>query len=222
MGYTYFTPKLNFSTSLNSSFENNSIQSISKVEHNGATVTTYENIGKNQLYGFNVYLSYRPSSKFNIYINGGGNYRKIEAVTSYLIRNKGFNYRGSLGARQTIWKDGSVTANLGIYSSDIMLQGKSSSFYYTSLGLSQYFLKRKLMLNISTSDPFWPRKKYTSESGDITFSSHITSSYPAQNLRLSLSYNFGKMALQVKKARRGINNDDLKSGGNSQGGSVQQ
>jgi outer membrane receptor protein involved in Fe transport len=222
LGYTYFTPKLNFSTSLNSSFENNSIQSISKVEHNGATVTTYENIGKNQLYGFNIYLSYRPSSKLNLYINGGGNYRKIEAVTSYVITNKGFNYRGSLGARQTIWKDGSVTANLGIYSSDIMLQGKSSSYYYTSLSLSQYFLKRKLMLNLSTSDPFWPRKKYTAESGDITFSSHIENSYPAQNFRLSVSYNFGKMALQVKKARRGINNDDLKGGGNSQGGSVQQ
>lgn len=78
------------------------------------------------------------------------------------------------------------------------------------------------MLNLSTSDPFWPRKKYTYESGDMTFSSHIESSYPAQNLRLSLSYNFGKMALQVKKARRGINNDDLKSGGENQGVSVQQ
>jgi hypothetical protein len=30
-----------------------------------------------------------------------------------------------------------------------------------------------------------------------------------------MSYNFGKLALQVKKARRGINNDDLKSGGSS-------
>jgi outer membrane receptor protein involved in Fe transport len=221
LGYTYFTPKINFSTSVNSSFANNSIQRISRVESNGATVSTYENIGKNQLYGLNMYVSYRPSPKLNIYVNGGVNYSKIEAITSYVIMNKGFNYRGSLGARQTVWKDGSITANLGLYSSGIMLQGKSSSFYYTSLSVSQYFLKRKLMLNLSTSDPFWPRKKYSNQSGDITFSSHIMSSYPAQNLRLSLSYNFGKMVLQVKKARRGINNDDLKSG-ESQGGSTQQ
>ena len=221
LGYTYFTPKINFSTSVNSSFANNSIQRISRVEPNGATASTYENIGKNQLYGLNMYLSYRPSPKFNIYVNGGVNYSKIEAITSYVIMNKGFNYRGSLGARQTVWKDGSISANLGLFSSSIMLQGRSPSFYYTSLSVSQYFLKRKLMLTLSTSDPFWPRKKYSYSSGDITFSSHMESSYPAQNLRLSLSYNFGKMALQVKKARRGINNDDLKSGGESQGGSVQ-
>jgi outer membrane receptor protein involved in Fe transport len=221
LGYTFFTPKINFSTSLSSSFANNSIQSISRVESNGARVSTYENIGKNQMYGLNIYVSYRPSPNFTLYVNGGGNYRKIEAFTSYVITNKGFNYRGSFGARQTLWKDGSITANLGLYSSDIMLQGKSSSYYYTSLSLSQYFLKRKLMLSLSASDPFRSRMKYNNESGDVTFSSHTESSYPSRNVRLSLSYNFGKMALQVKKAKRGINNDDLKSSGSSEG-SVQQ
>jgi outer membrane receptor protein involved in Fe transport len=222
LGYTYFTPKINFTTSIGSSFSNNSIQRISRVESNGARVSTYENIGKNQMHVFNIYVSYRPSPKFNVYVSGGGNYRKIEAITSYVISNEGFDYRGYVGARQTLWKDGSITANAGLYSSSISLQGKSSSYYYTSLSLSQYFLKRKLMLSLSSSDPFWPRKKYNDQSGDITFSSHIESSYPSQNFRLSLSYNFGKMATQVKKARRGINNDDLKSGGDSQSSSVQQ
>jgi len=30
-------------------------------------------------------------------------------------------------------------------------------------------------------------------------------------------YNFGKINLEVKKVRRGIDNDDVKSGGSSQG-----
>jgi outer membrane receptor protein involved in Fe transport len=222
LGYTYFTPKFNFSASSTSSFANNSIERISRVESNGATVSTYENIGKDQLYGLNLYLSYRPSGKLNIFFNGGVNYSKLEANAGYSITNQGFSYRGSLGGRRTLWKDGSVNANLGIYSSSIMLQGKSSSFYYTSLGVSQYFLKRKLMLSVSTTDPFWYRKKYTNESKDITFSSYIENSYPAQNVRLSLSYNFGKMDLQVKKARRGIKNDDIKSGSDSQAGVTQQ
>ena len=79
------------------------------------------------------------------------------------------------------------------------------------------------MLSVSTSDPFWYRKKYTNESKDITFNSHIENSYPAQNVRFSVAYNFGKMDLQVKKARRGIKNDDIKSGGESQvSGTTQQ
>ena len=61
LAYTYFTPKFNLSASSSSSFANNSIERISRVESNGATVSTYENIGKNQRYGINLYLSYRPS-----------------------------------------------------------------------------------------------------------------------------------------------------------------
>jgi hypothetical protein len=97
-----------------------------------------------------------------------------------------------------------------------MLQGKSSLYYYTSLGVSQYLLKRKLMLSLSATDPFWYKKKYTSESSDITFFSRNVSTQLAQTVRLSVTYNFGKMNTEVKKARRGIQNDDVKSGGGNQ------
>jgi outer membrane receptor protein involved in Fe transport len=216
LGYTYFTPKFNFSAGSTTSFGNNSIDRISRVGTNGGTASTYENIGKNQRYGLNIYFSYRPSAKLNIFFNTSVSYTKLEASTTYAIRNQGFNYNGSLGGRMTVWKDGSVNANMGVYSSGVMLQGKSSSFYFTSLGLSQYMLKRKMMLSISCTDPFWKVKKYNYESKDISFRSHMASSFPSRNLRLSVAYNFGKMGLQVKKARRGINNDDLKGGGDSQ------
>ena len=74
------------------------------------------------------------------------------------------------------------------------------------------------MLSLSTTDPFWARKKYSGEMEDMTFHSFNESSYITQNLRFSLTFNFGKMQLQVKKASRGINNDDLKSGGSNQSG----
>lgn len=222
LGYTHFNPKFNFSATSSSSFVNNSIERISKVEANGATNNTFENIGKDQSYGLNLYISYRPSNKLTINFNGGGNYSKLEANNGYSISNEGFSYRGSLGGRWTLWKDGSINANFGIHSSRIMLQGRSSSYYYTSLGVSQNLLKRKLMLSVSTTDPFWYKKIYTNVSKDITFFSHYEYSYLARNVRFSVTFNFGKMDLQVKKARRSIQNDDVKSGGNSQGGVVQQ
>jgi outer membrane receptor protein involved in Fe transport len=222
LGYTRFTPKFNFSATSSASFVNNSIESISKVESTGATVTTYENIGKDQRYGLNLYFSYRPTNKLSIFFNGGGNYSKLEANNGYAIVNEGFSYRGFVGGRWTLWKDGSVNTNIGLYSSSIMLQGRSSSYYYTSFGVSQYLLKRKLMLSVSTTDPFWYRKKNSNESKDMTFSSLSKYTYRSQNIRFNLTYNFGKMDLQVKKARRGIQNDDLKGGGNTQGGAVQQ
>lgn len=224
LGYSYFTPKFNFNTTASTAFINNSIERISQVQTNGAIVTTYENIGKNQRYGLNMYMNYRPTNKLNIYFNGGGNYSKLEASNGYLITNEGFSYRGSLGGRWTLWKDGSVNANGGMYSPSIMLQGKSSTYYYTSLGVSQYLIKRRLMLSVSTSDPFWQKKKHSYERKDVNFYSHSEYSYLSQTVRFNVTFNFGKMDLQVKKARRGIQNDDVKSGGDNQrsGGDSQQ
>ncbi len=221
LGYTYFTPKFNLSATSSASFVNNSIENVSTVQSNGATITTYDNIGKYHRFGINLYFSYRPSEKLNIYFNGGGNYSKLETNNGYNISNEGFNYRGSLGGRWMLWKDGSINVYSGIYSPTIMLQGKSSMYYYTSFGVSQYLLKRKLMLTLSTTDPFWYTKKYTSESKDITFLSHNVNTQLAQTVRFNVTYNFGKMDLQVKKASRSIQNDDVKSGGKSQGGEGQ-
>jgi outer membrane receptor protein involved in Fe transport len=217
-GYTYFTPKLNYSVTPYAAIVNNSIESISKVQTSGATVTTYDNIGKNQRFGISLYFRYLPTEKLNIYFYGRGNYSKLETNNGYGIANEGFSYNSSLGGRWTSWKDGSINVNCGIYSPSIMLQGRSSAYYYTSFGVSQYFLKRKLMLTLSTSDPFWYKKRYTSESQDITFFSHNMSAQLAQTIRFNVTYNFGKMDLQVKKAQRGIQNDDVKSGNSSQEG----
>ncbi len=222
LGFTYFSPKFNFSATSSASFINNAIERISTIESNGATVSTYNNIGKDHTYGLNLYLGYRPTGKFNIFFNGGVNYIKLEANNGYAISNEGVSYTSYLGGRWTLWKDGSVSSNIGIFSTGVNLQGKGITYSYTSLGVSQYLLKRKLMLNFSTIDPFWYYKKYSFESKDITFLSTNKYTYRARNFRFSLTFNFGKMDTQVKKARRGIQNDDVKSKGESQGGAVQQ
>ena len=217
LGYTHFQPKLNLSASLYASFVNNSIERISTVQPNGAMVSTYENIGKDSRFMLNLYANYRPSPKFTFYLSGNAGYSKLEANTGYAITNEGMSCRAYMGARGPLWKDATISMNAGIYSSSIMLQGKSSSDYYTSFGLSQYLFKRKMMLSLSASDPFWRKKSYSSENGDITFLTNSESTYFARNLRFNLTFNFGKMDLQVKKASRGIRNDDVKGGGNSDG-----
>jgi outer membrane receptor for ferrienterochelin and colicin len=219
LGYTYFTPKLNFSLTTYGSLVNNSIESITRVETSGSRVTTYENIGKDQRLGVSMYMNYRPSAKLNIYFNSGGSFTRLEANSGYSIVNDGFNYRLSLGGRWTAWKNGTVNMNVGVYSPNIQLQGKSSGYYYTGFGVSQYFLKRKLMISAYANDPFWHEKSYDYENHDATFTSRSEYSYLARNFRISLTYNFGKMDFQVKKAQRGIQNDDLKSGGSQQGSS---
>lgn len=218
LGYSYFAAKFNFSVNSSAAFVNNSIESIITLKGKGATFTTYQNIGKYQNYGLNLYASYRPNGKVNIYFNGGSYYSKLEANNGYPIANKGISYRGSLGMRLSLWKDGSVSMDGFFYSPGVSLQGSSSSYYSSGIGVSQYMLKRKLMLSMSVSNPFPRDRKYSSDTEDKMFYMHNETIYRLQYVRFGLTYNFGSMNASVKKARRSIQNDDVKSGGSSSGG----
>ncbi|MPN10123.1 hypothetical protein SDC9_157416 [bioreactor metagenome] len=126
--------------------------------------------------------------------------------------NDGFYYRVSVNGRVTLWKDGAVNLSGGYNSPSIRLQGKFFGYNYSNIGLSQYFLKRKLMLSLSLNNPFTKELKFRNESSTPDFKYDSENINIARSLRLNLSYNFGKMGENVRKAKRSIQNDDLKSG----------
>lgn len=218
--YGKFSPKYNFNISLNSAFTNNSIESVSTMQANGVKTTTYENIGKNQRYGGYIFGSVNAlKRKLSLNTNIGGNYSILESNDGRGLKNDGFSYNGYISCRYTAWKNGTISAYGGLYSPRIMLQGKTSTYYYNSLNLSQELFKKKLTASVSLSDPFRKQAKYTSTYEDLTFTQKSTNYNHNRMIRVYLSYRFGNMKGEVKKARRGIKNDDVKSGGDSNGGS---
>jgi outer membrane receptor protein involved in Fe transport len=221
--YGKFDPKYNINLSLNSAFTNNSIESISTIDASGVKTTTYENIGKNQRYGGYLYGSVKMfKQKVNLNTNLGGNYTILESNDSRGLKNEGFSYNGSLSVRVNAWKDGNITAYGGLYSPRVSLQGKSSSYYYTSFNFSQELLKKKLTATVSVSDPFRKRMEYTTTYNDPSFTQSSTSYSYNRQVRISLSYRFGQMKGEIKRARRGIKNEDVKAGESSSGSSSTQ
>ncbi len=69
------------------------------------------------------------------------------------------------------------------------------------------------MLSLSVSNPFTKETVYRNSSQSVDFSSNTEYFRQSRSLRMNVTYNFGKMDISVKKARRGIQNDDMKSGG---------
>jgi outer membrane cobalamin receptor len=216
--YGKFSPKYNVNVSLTSAFANNTIQSISTMQANGVRVTTYENIGKNQRLGVNMYGSLRFGTKFTLNSNMGVNYLSIESNDARNLSNSGFMYNGNLNARVVPWKNGSFSAFGGVFSSGVMLQGRSGTQYYNSVSYMQEFFEKKLTASLSVSDPFRSRMKYETTFDDPTFRQQSVNYIYNRMLRVNVSYRFGQMKGEIRKARRGISNDDLKSGGDSSGG----
>ena len=218
--YGNFSPKFNINIELNSSFTNNAIQWYSFTDANGVLNNTYGNMGNNQRYGANLYGSWRPTRKLSFNLNGNGTYRIIEATLNdkYKLRNEGFSFFGMLGARFDAWKGGNVSVNGYGMSGSVMLQGKSSSYYSTSMGITQKLLKDKMDISVYFNDPF-TRKIYFKSTidKDPSYESYSEQYRWGQTARISVTYRFGKMNTQVKKAKRGIQGEE-QSGGRQEGG----
>ena len=215
--YSNFSQKFNFNVALNASITDNAIEYYSFVS-DGVLHSTYGNIGSNQRYGGTVYASYRPSGKVNVYINTRFNYSFIEASDDLSRSNEGFNAGGNLGANFMLWKGGSVSTNFGGQTPYIMLQGKGSAYFYTQFGVTQKILKDKVDIGCYISDPFWKKIYYKFDYDDPTYTMHSENYRFGQTVRLSVTWRFGKMNTQVKKARRGITNDDQREGSGGGGG----
>ena len=96
-----------------------------------------------------------------------------------------------------------------------MLQGQSSSYNYSNAAFSQSFFDKKLIVNVSVSDPFRKRMEFSSTLQDETFYRETKNNNYNRSFRIYVSYQIGQMKEQIKKARRTIKNTDLKSGGDS-------
>lgn len=216
--YRKSAQKWNLFTGLSASLADNSIVSISSVDEKGIKTSTYDNIGENNNYRFNTSGSYRLGVKLNVYANGYLAYTDIRSKNNDLS-NSGFSYGGSLGGSVRLWKEANFNANGGYYSSRIQLQGKGSSYFYHSLGLSQKLLKKKtLTLSLSVSNPFKENMSHESHLMDKTFKTFSSYTYQIRSFRFGINYRFGKMNTQVKKTRRSITNDDKMGGGGGSGG----
>lgn len=229
LAYSSFSAKFNINVSLRHSFNNNSIENVSRLiteqggeifdndpEHlapEGALYSTYDNIGKSRNTGMSMYLNWNASSKTRIYINARGNYSDMKSEAQGL-HNYGWNASFYGGLQHTLPLKIRLSLNGGGSTPYLRLQGKGSGYHYYSLGLNRSFLKdERLNVNVYCSNIFKKYRTYEGHTKGANFISVSNSRYPSRSFGLSVSYRIGELKASVKKAARSINNDDVKGGG---------
>lgn len=225
MNYSSFTSKLNLNVSLNYNFVNNTIERYTFIdtENPAITQTTFGNIGNRQHTGGYLYVSWSPVSKLRVNLNGGLNYADLKGERADMA-NSGWYGNVFVGGQYTFPKDIRFNVSAGYYSPQIILQGKGASFYFVGFNLSKDFLEKKLTVSLSTQNLFfWKYIKMTNTSADENFRIRNINNSKTRMFGVNVSYRFGSLKEQIKKVRRGIQNDDMKGGGDSdQGGNNTQ
>lgn len=207
-GYRKSSQTWNLSVNLSGNFTRNNIERIRRVDAEGISRTTYENIGINRNYRLNFNYSYRKGEKLNLYVNGGVAYTTISSPEMNLS-NDGISYFGGAGLSAKVWNKGTVNLNGFVYGGDVSLQSQNPVNYTSSIGFSQRFLKDKLTLSVYVSEPLTKTKSYKVDSQDTTYKMSSESTYIRRSANFSLFWRFGKFNVNVKKARRTSTDDKM-------------
>lgn len=217
LSFSNFAEKVNLNISAYYSFCENSIENITTVTQD-TSKSTYYNIGKRNSAGLSLYGSLKIGSNFNISSNSSVNYSNTQNTLDEDMKNSGWGGNVSLETRYTIGKGYRLSVNGGYYFPYIELQSKSSAFYYTNFTINKELLNKKMNISLSARNIFWKTINYEYKTFGKNFYQNNIYSNPGQTFSFSISYRFGEMNKEVKKAQRGISNDDVKSGGKGSGG----
>ncbi len=223
LNYSFFSAKFNLNSSLSYDIVNNSIENVTEMNDNVVS-QTYANVGKRREISYFNYISWSLSSKIRLTVNASVSYLDIRgngASDEWMVNN-GFSGRLFTNLQYTLPQQFKLSAGFGGMSKSYTLLGTRGGYSFHSFSLSKSFLSDKLTFNVAAVNPFQKELKFKSKERTADYVYNNVGINKNQSVNFSVSYRFGEMKTQIKKALRSINNDDAMSGGASSGGGGQQ
>ncbi len=218
LNYNIFLKMGNINLSTFYSFLDNGINRVSWIDDD-VVYATYENIAKQKNYGGSVNMNLRFGKSINVSTNYSSTYIDVKSNNDAGLANSGWKHGGYGRFQLNFAKTYKLSSYGGIWSSGVQLQSKSSMYYYYGLSLTKEFLKKKLSISLSARDIFEKERVYTWELFDPAGFYQSSKYYqPGRSFRIGISFRFGEMKSGVKRARRTIENTDLKEGSGNEGG----
>ncbi|CAA9302783.1 MAG: TonB-dependent receptor [uncultured Cytophagales bacterium] len=222
-GNPYLEPELNHAVelshsvttkkglSLNSAlywrFTDNALEYLARVDSNGVSEFSPQNIARRATYGVNLNVSGQLSKDWTL--NGGTDVRHQELNSPALgQRNGGMIWRVNFNTTYKLPKDITLQAD-GTYDSGwISLQGRGTGFYWYGVSAKREFWNKKASLTLTTNNMFNRGIRQTFRQSAPTFVNEANNFFVTRTVRLSFEWRFGQMTAGGGKQTKKINNDD--------------
>lgn len=221
---------LNFSTFMRNT--RGSIQAV-RTPIDSVIRTTYQNIGKEDSYGFSIFANVNIGKKISL--NGGTD--AYYAVLNnnidnpiYTAKNEGWVVNGRIFGNYNFSKGWGLQLFSFYRGRQVQLQGTQGGFGIYSLSVRKEFNEKKGSIGFGAENFFTNGIKIPNEFNSPLLSQNSTNVLHNMNFKITFSYRIGKLTVDngQRKRKKSIDNDDLKEGGgdNSQnaaaGGQQQQ
>ncbi|MFD2863546.1 outer membrane beta-barrel family protein [Mucilaginibacter antarcticus] len=210
LGYS-LSKKSNLNVSVFYDFGNNLDLQVSTLDPaTNVTYTTYKNIGSVVGIGNAISFNYPITKRWDISINTNAMYFKLQGIVDGTLSKRSFWTFSSLSSTNyaitDTWRVGASFAING--RNPTGLQGSSNGFVSPSFYGSKQLIDSKLSLSASISNPFTRYRDAITETQGANFNQTIANQQYFRTISISLNYNFGALKDNIKKTKRGINNDD--------------
>jgi ferric enterobactin receptor len=186
------------------------IESLLKINENGVSETTFQNIGITESWGVNLFASFSVKKFWTLRGNINVNtYDGQSTIPGLNLSRQAIVWGGNINSSFSFPKDIKLEI-FGFYRApNQTLQGFNPSFTMLNVGLQKEF-KKKLTLGITIVQPFAEYIKFPSELEDENFYQKSISRIPFRSFGVNMGYRFGKLDFnKMPRQRRGaIRNDD--------------
>jgi outer membrane receptor protein involved in Fe transport len=208
---------------------NNSIQSIRTADDRGVITTTYDNIGREQSTGVNLFGNVTLFQKWQL---GGG----VDAFYVYLTNNRdasvdpalrqsnsGFVMMGRLFSNVQLKNGWGLQGFSFFRGNQVNLQGTQGGFYMYSLGARKEFKNKKSSLGLAAENFLANSMRIRTVLNTSTFSQNSMNQMFNRGVRLTFSHKMGKMTFEqpTRRRKKSVSNDDMKGDGGGDGGQQQ-
>ena len=200
--------------SLNYKFANNTVEYVTAIDSiTAVSVTTYQNVGKNKRLGADFNINYPITTKMNVNVNSqlihvwlrgsfNGDFYNARGFQGHVFSNA--SYKFDNGYR--------VSAGVDYDSRYVLLQGRDNYWLGYSASASKEFWNKNATLSIYVTNPFQKFRTIDNTLRTPTSYQLTLNDMYARGINLSFNYKFGKLSGDLKKNKRGINNDDVSGG----------
>ncbi|MHA7130018.1 TonB-dependent receptor domain-containing protein [Algoriphagus namhaensis] len=223
MGYSTFIKGtvLNFTAFYRNT--TGSIQAVRTIQDDDIIFTTFENIGREQAIGTNVFANVTVGSKLSF--NGGFDlyYAILENGLSdplLAAQNEGWVISGRMFGNYTLPKNWQVQLFTFARGRRVELQGLSGGFAVYGLSLNKQFQEKRGSIGFGAENFLSKEFVIRNELNTPTIMQTSTSALRNMNFKINFSYRIGKLSMEdrPRRRRKSVNNDDLKEGGGGQEG----
>lgn len=210
LSYNYFSRKWMLTTRLRQNLMNNGISRYMFYDENNILNTTYGNIINGSITALNTYVSWSPTHKTTLSLNGQIGYNVYESPKLGL-KAEGWTYDMMFMAEHILPKGTVLSGNIAYMPNSMSLQSRTCGIWDAGISVSRSFLDDKLHISLDGKTHLTKGRGVlmVTQYHGTDFSSRNEILMPWSDVFISVRYSFGNNDnIQVKRSRKTRSSND--------------